>query len=487
MASTFPNEQLEEQDVAEFTSSDSSECDEYALFSPVMERIRLDRLAKYVATTRKRIHPSDQNIHVVEIKTPIFGSYHVLYPVKFNDEALWLLKVPVNGTRENFKGIDSRTLRSEALTMRLLRRETTIPLPDVFAFSATCDNELDCPFILMSHMEGQSLYKVWFDRTSPKDVVQARRTRCLQGLAAAMVQLGKFSFSQGGLLDFDDDGLPLGMDPFRLVNNAAMLERSRDGYLDGSTIYLETGPFAKPKAYYTAILDSRREPNSTIETGLVILLRLFIDWITEPSDGQEAFILAHPDFEMQNVLVSEDGQLQSIIDWDGVSAVPRTLGNEAYPSWLMRDWNPLRYGWTGDMCVWEDSPDALRFYRSLYVGFIRRHRRQDDPACVNLTTRSLIHRNLLIAANDPPYMVNIVEKIFNAIVSLARGGMLPQSNVSDGGGDNRQEELNSDNSELEGFDLYNVASALNAKQLSEGQIKILRLGFDTLLQQSSTL
>lgn len=80
----------------------------------------------------------------------------------------------------------------------------------------------------------------------------------------------------------------------------------------------------------------------------------------------DPFVLVHPDFDIQNFIVSEEGELQGIIDWDGVTAEPRSLGNERYPEWFSRDWDPDMYGYKESMehgvepeCVWEDSPEFL--------------------------------------------------------------------------------------------------------------------------------
>ena len=495
MTLTCPTEQSEEESVFGYSSSDSSGADEHDLFTEVMESIRLDRLAKYSSTIRQSIqHVKPESFRVIEIKPPILGSYHVLYPVRFHDETLWLLKIPANGTREKFTASDARAIRSEALTMRLLRRETTIPVPDVHAFSDTCDNELNCPFILIDYVEGVSLYKVWFDNASPKEIVLARRTRCLRDLAAVMAQLDRFSFSTGGSMILDDQGFPSGIGPVRLVDTATMRERLRAGDPDQSTVYLEMGPFSNTKQYYTTLLDRRRPPDTTFEKGVLGLLRLFIDWIPEPSDERRAFVLAHPDLDVQNVLVSQDGALQSVIDWDGVGAVPRSVGNERYPSWLTRDWDPAKYCWTKDierraepLGLWEDSPDTLRFYRSLYTGFIQSHRLYGDLACANLTTRSLILGNLLNAANDPYGTVDIVQKVFDTIVKLSQEGVSTRSNASDDSKECQEEALKIDDHDHADFDFYDVSCALAEKRLSEYHRRCLKFGYDILLSRSSTI
>jgi hypothetical protein len=89
--------------------------------------------------------------------------------------------------------MSANALTSEARTMQLLKHETKIPLPDVFDFSSTIENELRCPYIIMSFIRGVSLYDVWFERNPGNpDVVRDRRTRALKGVAAATVQLENF-------------------------------------------------------------------------------------------------------------------------------------------------------------------------------------------------------------------------------------------------------------------------------------------------------
>lgn len=216
--------------------------------------------------------------------------------------------------------------------MRLLKRQTSIPLPDVLDFSSQIENPLRCPYIVMTFIDGVSLYDVWFGHrlatASTEATISRRRTRALDGIASAMAQLSQFSFRAGGQLIFDDDGQPLSdTGPTRQVDNRAMLDRwfkHRDPSDD--PIYVEQPVFSDPKAYYTFMLDNHPEQNP-ISRGLALLLRQLITWIPESSGIDHPFVLAHPDFDIQNFLVSAEGELKGIIDWDGVAAVPRTLGN----------------------------------------------------------------------------------------------------------------------------------------------------------------
>ena len=316
--------------------------------------------------------------------------------------------------------------------MRLLKHETTIPLPDVLDFSPTTQNALRCPYIIMSFVSGIPLYNVWFGHSlngAGPDITRARRTRTLQSIASAMVQLDRFSFRSGGRLLFRSDGNPSGVGKMRLVDHRAMLDRwfvHKDP--DDDPIYVECAASSDPKAYYTFMLDMHPE-QKPVSKGLVMLLRQLISWIPEPS-GMDPFVLAHPDFDIQNFIVSEEGELRGLIDWDGVAAVPRTLGNERYPGWLTRDWDPAMYGYKESMAhgvepegVWEDSPECLAYYRGIYNGIMAKHRagirRGSDT---NPCRISLITDNLAIAAHDPRCRNAILRKMVREIWAAAGQG-----------------------------------------------------------------
>jgi hypothetical protein len=121
--------------------------------------------------------------------------------------------------------------------------------------------------------------------------------------------------------------------------------------------------------------------------GMAVLLRELVSWVPEPK-GDKGFVLAHPDFDIQNVIVWEEGELRGLIDWDGVAALPRSLGNERYPGWLTRDLvqpstairNPWTKEWSQKACGrthQSNSPTTVRFITTLYnkVGWRWRHTR----------------------------------------------------------------------------------------------------------------
>ena len=89
--------------------------------------------------------------------------------------------------------------------MQLLRHQSTIPVPEVFQFDASLENELNCPYILMDYINGVALYDIWFDDNVSKDILEQRRVSILQELASNMVQLDKFAYKIGGQLSFNQE------------------------------------------------------------------------------------------------------------------------------------------------------------------------------------------------------------------------------------------------------------------------------------------
>lgn len=110
-----------------------------------------------------------------------------------------------------------------------------------------------------------------------------------------------------------------------------------------------------------------------------------------PHGPDPKFVLAHPDYDTQNILVAADGSVSGIIDWDGVSVVPRIIGNEAYPLWLTSDWDPsniiheAKYvGLTQKQCI---------HYRRLYTDFLKESKpkvENTSPGTLDISKTSLL-------------------------------------------------------------------------------------------------
>lgn len=406
------------------SSSDGE--DKADLFKPVLaalNRTQLPVLARSILEAQK-----SEKVSEPSVGNAIYGSYHAILPLTFDDGAQWAIKIPVNGTEEGWNDMSSSALTSEAETMRLLGRETTIPIPVVFDFSSTLGNPLCCPYILMSFVTGFSLYDIWFSHRLGDTSVeenQANRVRALDGIALAMVQLGKFSSHTGGQPHFSKQGGEISaVGSFRQLDHKAMIDRwIVHGDPAEDPIYVELEPYADQKGYYTAMLDLHTEDQRVLR-GLEHLLRQFIDWVPDTL-GPDPFVLSHPDFDIENFIVSENGDLMGIIGWDGVAFKPRSIGNERYPGWLTRDWNPIMYGYYPSMDEgaefeggWEDSPTTSAEYREIYGELMARHRGVGNP---NFCQMSLITGILAIAASNPDCRGQILRKLVDKVWDVLGG------------------------------------------------------------------
>ena len=452
-------------------------------FGKVLRTMNLDKIPEFASNIRQCGHgsvgrdptaalPESFPISCKVITPPLCGSYHIVFPIEFVDGMKWMLKVSVNG--DHFNSVTAAALSSEAHTMQMLRKETRIPVPAVYAFDTSSDNTLSIPFILMEKLGGRPLNYLWFNNEIPKACLEHFRVKALRGIARLMVQLNKFTVKSSGSLVCRSDGTPIGLSGAKVVDHVAEFnkitelqaqrqpsnkdcDKDSDGIsnkevhsdavkVSGYTsneddIIYEHGPFRDPKAYFISNLD-RPDPATradTYEQGTDMCLRLFIEWaLANAQDHDRRFVLTHPDLDLQNILVADDGTITGLIDWDGVAAVPREVGCAQYPLWLMRDWVPSRYNYDtesgkllSDSGYQESSPAELASYRALYAQFmeaeIANMTRGSNIATTlgklpkheaKLTRQSLIMRHLDLSAGDPWAALATVNHIIDNIEEI---------------------------------------------------------------------
>ena len=422
--------------------------EERTTFAPVLANIDMDAISKFASTTRKSGHPSTASM-LPEVNAarrfkpctvnpvPFSGSYNIVFAIEFTDGVVWMLKIPSMGHGQSFDELASKALVSEARTMQMIKKTTSIPIPIVYAFDASLDNDLKVPFILMERIDGMPLYKGWFNEDGrSKAQLEKFRARALQTLAMAMSQLNRFMLNYGGSLVFDTEGKAIGVAGAKTPDANAMWysnDRTED-----DDVFCEKGPFTDPKSALLFMLDRRPSiPKDDVYLkGIDVLLRTFIGWAYEGADRGPRFVLTHPDFDIQNILVAEDGTLRGLIDWDGVAAVPREVGCASFPLWLMHDYIETQYDYDvlaakprKEAGYDESSPDELSCYRAVYAQFMEQGIAINTKGMAttngntskeeaDLTRRSLVMRNLDIATNDPMVAPDIVDHILALIVDL---------------------------------------------------------------------
>ncbi|KAI5783397.1 hypothetical protein FPQ18DRAFT_419358 [Pyronema domesticum] len=144
----------------------------------------------------------DQELRCTIEQPPNSGSYNLVHTLKFSDGAKWILCIPCLGANGSFMPERSRMLRSEAMTMSFIRRNTSMPVPEIYDYCETSSNKIEVLYLLMEFAEGFSVFEKWFDDTGPTPK-EERQMRILDTTAAAMSQLRKFEFDKIGSLQFE--------------------------------------------------------------------------------------------------------------------------------------------------------------------------------------------------------------------------------------------------------------------------------------------
>lgn len=417
-------------------------------FKSVLDRIKLEKIPALASTVRQKAQAQDSlsSPNVLSscriIGDLLAGSYHISFRLRFGDGVEWILKIPANGHPRCWDSLAAKALRSEALTMRMIKSQTTILVPTVYAFDQSTENEIGCPYILMDFLQGKSLDRAWFDPECSLAKIERVRARSLQTIAATIAQLNRYCYDQGGALIFDeDDETVVGFEGAKFVDNLAILSHwddVRQGLEEPSEddIFCKKGTFSDSESALF-FMQRRRKPEdrrSIHNKGLEISIRYFTQWVrAQLTEQEKPFVLAHPDFDFQNILVEDDGTVCGIIDWDGVATVPHSVGCLRYPLWLTRDWDAHYTDPSGedyaDIDHDQNTPEELRCYRAMYAQFIEaaladsNMNSESGQKLTDVTRLSLISTTLLAADTQAMHEYDFVDKVYREIENLV--GDLP--------------------------------------------------------------
>lgn len=323
----------------------------------------------------------------------------------------------------------------QVTTINLLYNESSIPVPRVLSSSSTRKNPLKCPYVLMERMEGMPLHWGWYNNEIDSASLASFREKALGDIANAMVQLNKFGFDKAGALQRSTAGLDMKISRYRKVDffdDDVLIEESNPRRQQ--SVWTEQGPFIDGEEYFLCSLNKHEsiyqacdiQEEYTLQ-GQQKLLRLLIRWFFEAiSEVPYDFVLTHPDFDFQNILVGEDGSLKGIVDWDGAAAVPRCIGCEEYPLWLTPDWNPNCWAYDPEKgCATDEQtmvmiPNELDHYRAVYVQKIEDALRNGGALSLARTKVSGLARSLYIAANQPDSLADNVDMILDRVIEFSQ-------------------------------------------------------------------
>jgi hypothetical protein len=388
----------------------------YAINKEVFKKLLVDSLSTPV---RKR---------TVRFRGSTTGGYHF---VVFMDAFVskdktddYVIKVPGHGTRGRWGPEDEYMLTREAEALLHLSSSTNLPVPKVISYSATVDNEVGFPYIIMTRLPGQSADKIWFDQPYDPDTAyqhadfptvgtEKKRVNFLRSLAEVMTQLQDVQFDSIGLPAPQHDVSPF--PPLLLSSDKTYVWPYADAHK-----FEEREPSTSTQDYVRTGLVYHNVPQPD-EDGMFTtaqleilgahkIIKMIFAHPVFHSDPGETFVLQHSDLDLQNILTDENGNITGIIDWDGSMAMPHCVGHAAVPNFLRRDWFP-----NSDALLRRPHMSfQLDHYREVYAAAMV-HAGNPDA---KYTTKSAIYLAALAAIYEGGSINDIVEKILGVVPCL---------------------------------------------------------------------
>lgn len=124
-------------------------------------RINDESLVTLALAVRKTISGSGDSSSSSSFKTarvicPKTGSLeNLVYIVEFDDGVKYVIRVPGAGWGNRFTDTVKRAFISQVTTMDFVRKNTSIPLPEVYAFDTASTNEIGAPYMVVSFLPGR--------------------------------------------------------------------------------------------------------------------------------------------------------------------------------------------------------------------------------------------------------------------------------------------------------------------------------------------
>jgi hypothetical protein len=274
------------------------------------------------------------------------GAFNIVLKVEFEDNEIWVLRIQVpevilftEKQRAAHEDTQLKALKSQLGSMRYVRENTKIPVPEIFGYDFSNRNAAGAPYMFMELIQGMSVKK-WLEENS---LTKEKATEFYGNLAEIMWEFYQTRFDKIGELQFDSNG--------KVTVGGFFDSRTRSTY----------GPFTSAHQFLTArqqklwefrVLAERRK---TEIVGLGYkhwnelnreVKDIFTAWLyrkaaayaqmeyetvypdsishTSSNDTLPDNILFHADLSINNLLVDEDLKIIAVIDWDWTASLPKS-------------------------------------------------------------------------------------------------------------------------------------------------------------------
>lgn len=163
-----------------------------------------ESLIRLASSMAEQVFQTPSNPLDCKLVRRICGSYNIVHVVEVHGVKL-VIRVPVTGWGAGMTATAAQVLESQVSTMRLIRRTTSIPVPEVHGLDTTSNNAIGAPYVCMSFLPGQTVSEIWFD-DSDAEAREKRRLSILANLAKTMAEFSRLQFDKLGSVMEDETG-----------------------------------------------------------------------------------------------------------------------------------------------------------------------------------------------------------------------------------------------------------------------------------------
>ncbi|KAF2964503.1 hypothetical protein GQX73_g9074 [Xylaria multiplex] len=248
------------------------------------------------------------------------GQTYMVRRLDFVDGVRWVarLRLPQEAT---FCSIETEYSRGafeiEVASMKFFKSKSTIPVPELFAYDRDPSNRVGAAYMLMEYIHGTSAYDLRIANSEPSLFgTPEQDERFRQQMAKIQAQVLAFRFPKIGSLYYDEDTENFFIGP-DMVTGKGPWESSADYYRDFTNSLLKDMAARYPG-----------DAEKTSPFYYPVLLNHLMGIYGKNSKGP--YSLVNRDFGSHNVLVDNDFNIISVIDFDGVFAAPPEVGAQ-YP------------------------------------------------------------------------------------------------------------------------------------------------------------
>ncbi len=229
------------------------------------------------------------------------GFNNVVFEVEFSDNVRWIARVPY----KDFDEDDRISMLSEIATMALIKNNTTIPIPRVFDFEASADQDFGYPYTLMERLPGRHV-----SNGLARSIPRQYHAKVAKQLANVFSELQNLTFSRIGRILCGDnaDGPP---------EVIPMAWHCSPGPLETSLEYF----YNQREAENREIMKTHSDADPEWLTACWVLKSALPYMIIEDR-VRGPFPLCHLDLHYGNILFDIDYNLTGIIDWSNAQAAP---------------------------------------------------------------------------------------------------------------------------------------------------------------------